>query len=50
MLRVTFIKPLYYKHPSVFKCIELMQSEKVAALKKLGRFVHEAFAVRLYLL
>jgi hypothetical protein len=50
MLRVKYIKPFYFKHPSVFKFIELMQSEKVATLNKLGRFVHEAFAVRLSLL
>jgi hypothetical protein len=29
MLRVKYIKLLYYKHPIVFKCIELMQSENV---------------------
>jgi hypothetical protein len=33
MLRVKYIKPLYFNHPSVFIFIALMQSEKVATLK-----------------
>jgi hypothetical protein len=45
-LRVKYLKPFYYRHRSVHKFIELMQSVNVTMLTKLSKFVQEAFAAR----
>ena len=45
-LRKTFIKSYYYRHPSVYKFVELMQSRNFKIVKNLGKFLYKAFSVR----
>ena len=44
-IRRLYLKQYYYRCPSVFKFIQLMQSDSYE-LKKLCRYVHEAFNIR----
>ena len=45
-LRKTYIKPYFWKHPSYFKCIQLLTSENKSELKKLSVYIHKAFEAR----
>ena len=44
-IRRLYLKQYYYRRPSVFKFIQLMQSDSYE-LKKLCRYVYEAFDIR----
>ena len=45
-LREKYIRPYYYKRPSVYKFTLLMRSTNSTILKNLGKFVYEAFSLR----
>jgi hypothetical protein len=45
-LRKKYIKPYYYRYPSMFKAIQLFQSENESELRKLAVFVFKAFEKR----
>ena len=45
-LRVSYIRPYYYKKHSVYKFIQLMQSDNLIILRNLGKFLQEAFSLR----
>ena len=45
-LRLKYIKPYYYRNPSVYKFIELMSSNNTTVLKALSNYVYEALALR----
>ena len=45
-LREKYIRPYYYRRPSVYKFTLLMRSTNSTILKKLGKFVYEAFSLR----
>ena len=42
-LRNKFIKPYYVEKPSMFKCIQLINSENVAEMQKLASFIKSLF-------
>ena len=43
ILRVKYIKQYYYLRPSVFKLIQLLSTNNVSELCKLGKFLFEAY-------
>ena len=45
-LRQMYIHPYYFRKPSVFKFTQLMQNKKMSILKKLGKYIYEAFNLR----
>ena len=45
-LRVQFLKPYYYRRPSVFKLIQLLSSQNTKELCNLGKFIKKAFDIR----
>ena len=45
-LREKYIRPYYYRRPSVYKFTLLMRSTNSTILKNLGKFVYEAFSLR----
>ena len=45
-LREKYIRPYYYRRPSVYKFTLLMRSTNSTILKNLGKFVYEAFSMR----
>ena len=45
-IRKFYLKRYYYTHPSVFKFIQLMQSNNIKELKKLCKYLFEAFNIR----
>jgi hypothetical protein len=45
-LRKEYIKPFYYRRPSVAKFIELMRTKNKTEIKNLARFVLRAFHLR----
>ena len=45
-LRCKFIKPYYWKHPSVFKLIQLLTVRNVKEIKNLGTFLFNACEAR----
>ena len=46
ILRVKYIKQYYYLRPSVFKLIQLLSTNNVSELCKLGKFLFEAYKLR----
>lgn len=44
--RKQLIKPYYYRRPSVFKFIELMNSSNDSILRKLSKYVYDAMTLR----
>ena len=46
ILRVKYIKQCYYLRPSVFKLIQLLSTNNVSELCKLGKFLFEAYKLR----
>ena len=44
--RVKFLKPYYYRRPSVFKLTQLLSTENVRELCNIGKFIKNAFIVR----
>ena len=49
-LRQMYIHPYYFRKPSVFKFTQLMQNKNMSILKKLGKYIYEAFNLRKSLL
>ena len=49
-LREQYIQPYYYRRPSVYKFTLLMKNTGLSTMKKLGKFVSEAFLLRKSLL
>lgn len=45
-IRQKYIRPFYYLRPSVYKFINLMQSNQINILRNLGKYVYESFAIR----
>ena len=45
-LRVSYIRPYYYKKPSVYKFVQLMQSDNLSILRNLGKNLQVAFSLR----
>ena len=45
-LREKYIRPYYYKRPSVYKFTLLMRSTNTTIVKNLAKFVSEAFSFR----
>ena len=45
-LRVSYIRPYYYKKPSVYKFVQLMQSDNLSILRNLGKYLQVAFSLR----
>lgn len=45
-LRQKYIRPFYFKRPSVHKFTLLMQTKQQGVLQKLGKYVYESFALR----
>jgi len=45
-LRKKFIPSYYWKRPSMFKFIDLLNSNNVCLLQKLGSFINYAFKIR----
>ena len=45
-LRRKFIKPYYWKHPSVFKLIQLLTVQNVTEIRNLGKFLLNACEAR----
>ena len=46
ILRQKYIRPYYYKRPSVYKFTLLMQTKQQGVLQKLGKYVYESFRLR----
>ena len=46
-LRKAYIKPYYWKHPSNFKCIQLLTSGNKVELRKLSVYIYKAFELRM---
>ena len=44
-LRVSYIRPYYYKKPSVYKFVQLMQSDNLSILRNLGKYLQVAFSL-----
>ena len=44
--RIKFLKPYYYRIPSVFKLTQLLSTENVRELCNIGKFIKNAFIVR----
>ena len=49
-LRQMYIHSYYFRKPSVFKFTQLMQNKNMSILKKLGKYIYEAFNLRKSLL
>ena len=45
-LRKKYLKPYYYRNPSVFKIVQLLSSQNTKELCNLAVFIKKAFAVR----
>ena len=45
-LRTVFLKQYYYRHPSVYKLVELFSCKNVKTLRKLGKYLLQATAKR----
>ena len=45
-LRKTFIKPYYWRKPSVFKLVQLLSTTNVKELCSLGKYIYRSFQLR----
>ena len=45
-IRKKYISQYYFRHPSVFKFINLMQENRSCIIRKLSKYVFEAFQLR----
>lgn len=45
-LRKKYIKPFYYKKPSVFKLVLLLSTQNIKELCNLGKCLYTAFEIR----
>ena len=48
--RKQYLKKYYYKHPSTFKLIQLLSTENITELCKLGKYLHKCSSIRSQLL
>jgi hypothetical protein len=44
--RKQYLKKYYYKHPSTFKLVQLLSTENITELCKLGKYLHKCSSIR----